>query len=143
MNNINTTGNNMFDISNVGQAKYLTIQTTLNSQPLSAQWNLDCVAQEDYMILQKKGKLHRSCILDSNIYQYNSVWVDDWCNGSLCDRDGLYANTIQGIDMPMNNIIHVTNYPSTPNIQSVMYKAIITGRILKTSSRGWIFTPGM
>jgi hypothetical protein len=67
--------NTAYDHDNRADAKITEFYTTLDSKRVQ-DFNVDTSALEDYMLL--KPKLDGSALMNSNVYQYNWFWVDDF-----------------------------------------------------------------
>jgi hypothetical protein len=133
--------NDYYNIDNTAQAKIKTFYTALNAQKLQ-DFSLTCANGEDFMSLQAAGRLKDTCIYDSNMYNYNWIWVDMWERGSLANRDSLYQQQIQGLPIE-GELIHSTYYDTLGGVSGVqvyMYKAIVVLRELHLSAGGTSIT---
>lgn len=132
VHNPTTSSNTMFDIDNTNATKYTTVRSYLNSQPLQ-DYDLYPAKGEDYAVMKNMDYFTNSCILNQNVFSYNSVFIDDFCDRALSDRGGIYQNIEQG--MPINNLTHQVIY-TTANAQHIIYKIIVTSRNILLTSNG-------
>lgn len=69
--------NTILTIDNKAGSKCTSFYTSLNNNRLQ-DFNVDCTNMEDFMLLQER--LKGSVLVDSNIYQYNWFWLDDFAD---------------------------------------------------------------
>lgn len=91
-NNADTV-NTMYDHSNIADAKVLSFYTMMDNKR-SQEFDLDTSNFEDYMLLQ--DYLKGSVIQNTNIYQFNWVWIEDF-TGVMKGEDG--SNLETGLDL--------------------------------------------
>lgn len=89
------------DISNVANAKVVSVQTSLDNNNLQEYIPL-CAENQDYTIL--KGILKDSLIDSANNYKYNRLWIDSWRKGKSCDWVDNDANEMDGISLTSERI---------------------------------------
>lgn len=86
-----------YEHSNLNQARVQSFYTTLDSERLQ-QFNVTCSTYDDYNLL--KDKLAGSCITDSNVYEFNWFWEDDWSDLVPDAYKGTtMSKYVQGLDL--------------------------------------------
>lgn len=131
------TGNNKFNNSNLAQAKYTSIQTKMNQKTFLQQNPMLPANGDDYSRL--RDSIAGSCIISQNIFQYNSIWVDNWCTSRirLSDRDSYFWNSkTDGFDITQSNSTHLTTYIAVGGVAQLLMKILVFSRSLKLSSEG-------
>lgn len=119
---------NRWDISNITNAKYTTVETFFGTYQLQRK-TLNTSSNDDYSFMVKKDMLKGTCIYNTDIFKYNCAYVDYFESGSMASRNDIYQNIIQG--WPLTTTLnHTVNYTgvSTPN---QIFKIIVTQKILK------------
>lgn len=109
--------------------------TLLNNNRLQ-EFNVDCTKLEDHMLL--KHKFRGSVVLNSNVYQYNWFWCDDFSNDpaplhavSMTNKD----NLMRGLDLSSEQKWDI--YISLPtSAQLNHYTFSITQKMLVVNSAG-------
>lgn len=90
--------NTAYDTSNIADARVSSFYTLLNNNRLQ-EFDVTCANGDDWMLMREK--LKGSLMLDSNVYKYNFVWIDDFSDyDAPIDRnESKDDNLIRGIDL--------------------------------------------
>lgn len=119
--------NTAYDNDNRSDAKLLSFHTTLDGQRLQ-EFDVDTSVYEDYMLL--KDKLKGSVLMNSDIYQYNWFWCDDFTNNRpLWDKD---PNEMCGLSLDQERRWEID--ATTANANHNHYSFIVVQRELRIKS---------
>jgi hypothetical protein len=137
--NIANSSNTMWDISNLAQAKFTSVQTYIGSSTVEPD-ALVASDGQDFLTMKAKGYFKNSCILNSNVYQYNSTYINSWedTSNGLCDRSGLYKNFEQGLKF--RQITHTTKF-ITPSTQAIVNKIFVFQKQITITPKTVKFDP--
>lgn len=71
--------NTVYDRDNTAGAKVTSFFTTLDNEKLQ-QYDLVCANYDDYYYMRQY--IEKSCIINSDMYQYFNVWIENFCDGN-------------------------------------------------------------
>lgn len=129
------TGSTSSDISNVGSAKIVSMQTSLDNNNLQEYIPL-CSANEDYQIM--KPMLEGSVIQSSNEYKYNRLWCDSWRKGPISQWKKLDAVELDGLLLASERIYSANLITHATPAAYHMYNWFVTQRTLTIAPSGQI-----
>jgi len=107
--------------------------TLLNNQRIQ-EYNMQCNQWDDYKLLREK--LKGSITQNSNIYNYNQFWVDDFCNYEKLWDDN--SNLDSGLDLSVEQKwdIYITLATLMAGTAMNHYAFAVTQKVLTVSSTG-------
>lgn len=118
-----------YNNDNRADAKCVSFYTTLDSQR-QQDFNVTNASFEDYMLL--KQKLKGSAVLNSDVYKYNWVWVDDYTGDQpLWEKD---LNTVAGLDLSIERRWEFIGTTVAANHNH--YTVAVVQKMLKISDMG-------
>ncbi len=125
--NNGTTLNLQYDNKNVAGAKCTSFYTMLNNNRLQ-EFNVDVKQYQDYMLMEER--LKGSAIQNSNIYQYNWFWCDDFTEVMDPEEsaDSNADNRANGLDLTLENKwdIYMTTTGDMRNFSFAVCQKIMT-----------------
>jgi hypothetical protein len=130
---LTNSGTTAMDINNVGNAKLVSFQTSLDNNNLQEFVPL-CANNEDYQLI--KPLLKGSVVSSSDCYRHNRVWIDSWRAGpcaSWKERDG---TEIDGLELTSERIWQIAQTGSGAAFRQ--YSWFVTQRTINVSSNGQI-----
>lgn len=133
------TANYAYDNNNVPAAgvnpKINYYYTALNGRRLQ-NYNMQCNAWDDYKLLQEK--LKESITQNSNIYNYNQFWVEDFCNSGDLTKEN--HNLDCGLDLSIEQkwdiFTTIAAAAVTANTVFNHYSYAVTQRVLSVVPSG-------
>lgn len=128
------TSNTAFDHDNKAGAKFISFVTYINNNRTS-QYDYYVTNFDDYRA--KKESLKGSCILSSDEYYYNWVWVEDFTDGKSQNYlDAPIENRIDGLDLTNEILYQIQAQNSVAPVQVNHYVFAVTQKLLIVSPAG-------
>lgn len=122
-----------YDHSNVINDKCTTIQTQMNSQNLQ-EIVVSATSANNEAYEYMRENLKGSAIQNSDMFNYNFVWVDSWCNEPICDEADQNKDSGLSLDAEQLYTANIT-MPPVPTDQFRIFTFPVCKRILSVSSQ--------
>lgn len=123
--------NTAYNHSNLAAAKVTSFYTMLNNNRLQDQ-NIACANGDDYLMLS--DKLRGSLIQNSNIYNFNHLWIDDFSNEPSPSEKIDESNIAKGI--PLDIEVKYDYLATVVNGTYIHYDYSVTQRMLNIGQQG-------